>query len=533
MAAETRSPAAVGTDSDRTYLLCFSNELTEFREPELRAVLSLLGLTAHWTGSVTATPYLEVRLASEADARRLAQRTVAVKCCLELWAAADSEEELHRQLRQRLLDHPDTMLPHFGPETSFKVNVESFNRTLSHEAKVARVESFDYLPLEGPVRLRHPDLRLDTIEYYGLDPNRVPERPLQLFFGRWLCDGPRAAIKAHSLKTRAYIGNTSMDPELALIMANMARVRSGDTVYDPFVGTGSLLVAAAHFGGHVLGTDIDYLTVHARTRPSRVQERGRRRGAGESIAANLRQYGLQSRLVDVLVADAALPALWRRGVTVDAIITDPPYGIREPTERVGSARPSGGAIPAQHRAAHFPSKVAYGPGALFGDLLRLAADRLTLGGRLVFWLPVTRAQYSADRLPSHPCLRLVANSEQTLTARASRRLLTLEKWREPGDGDAATVHTSVDRFVSDYFSSGFTEEGGNGDPLAAADAELARLEAAGCRAEQLPLYIDALHGYNEIKDAAQLVMGRIAELDGVTVRSVHQRYECLPPAERQ
>ena len=68
--------------------------------------------------------------------------------------------------------------------------------------------------------------------------------------------------------------------------------------------------------------------------------------------------------------------------------------------------------------------------------------------------------------------------------------------------------------------------------LAAADADIARLESAGCRAEQLPLYIAALHDYNEIKDAAQLVMGRIAELDGVTVRTVHQRYTGLPPGEQ-
>ena len=68
--------------------------------------------------------------------------------------------------------------------------------------------------------------------------------------------------------------------------------------------------------------------------------------------------------------------------------------------------------------------------------------------------------------------------------------------------------------------------------LAAADEELSRLEAAGCRAEQLPLFIAALHEYNEVKDAAQLVMGRIAELDGVTVRAVHQRYSSLPPTEQ-
>lgn len=40
-----------------------------------------------------------------------------------------------------------------------------------------------------------------------------------------------------------------MDPTLSLLMANQALAKSGDLVYDPFVGSGSLLVAAAKFGG--------------------------------------------------------------------------------------------------------------------------------------------------------------------------------------------------------------------------------------------------------------------------------------------
>lgn len=40
-----------------------------------------------------------------------------------------------------------------------------------------------------------------------------------------------------------------MDPQLSVFMANQALVRPGDLVFDPFVGTGSLLVAAAKFGG--------------------------------------------------------------------------------------------------------------------------------------------------------------------------------------------------------------------------------------------------------------------------------------------
>lgn len=43
-----------------------------------------------------------------------------------------------------------------------------------------------------------------------------------------------------------------MDPTLSLLMANQALVQRGDLVFDPFVGTGSLLIAAAKFGGELI-----------------------------------------------------------------------------------------------------------------------------------------------------------------------------------------------------------------------------------------------------------------------------------------
>ena len=36
-----------------------------------------------------------------------------------------------------------------------------------------------------------------------------------------------------------------------------------------FITTGSVLVSAAHCGAYVWGWDIDYLTLHARTKPTR------------------------------------------------------------------------------------------------------------------------------------------------------------------------------------------------------------------------------------------------------------------------
>lgn len=44
---------------------------------------------------------------------------------------------------------------------------------------------------------------------------------------------------------------------------------------------------------------------------------------------------------------------------------------------------------------------------------------------------IFRDQYTEEQLPAHPCLELLANSEQVLSNYTSRRLLTYKKIKEP------------------------------------------------------------------------------------------------------
>lgn len=83
------------------------------------------------------------------------------------------------------------------------------------------------------------------------------------------------------------------------------------------------------------------MLLHGRAKPTRYNEQ--RRKEGESVRANLRQYGRSGRYVDVVVGDSSRPVL-RSLPLLDAILTDPPYGIRESTERVGT-KVSGYAVP--------------------------------------------------------------------------------------------------------------------------------------------------------------------------------------------
>jgi len=555
----------------RQYLFWCANEHIDFRVPEFKSVASLLNISLKWLEEPMEEPYLLLELGSEKEARAIAERCMLVKACYELWGTGRSTAQLHASL---LANHP-AFAHHLAPDRSFCVRVEAYNSSMSAKQKLEKIESLSFLNFEGPVSLKAPDTLLKLFEYYGLKNTEVPEHPYRHFLGRHISDGGRGLIAKYSLKDRSYIGSTSMDAQLAFIMANMARVENGSLVMDPFVGTGSILVSSACFGGYTLGSDIDILTVHARTKPTRAHEKAR--ADGESIGSNMRQYGLGGRHVDVAVVDCASSA-WRPMALLDAIITDPPYGIREATARVGRATEEdsvkqakkdkkqrkkqrrqmpggngvayegeesekavvsggeanergvsceaeesekdgavskeghlsrvngvtngcgrllitsrdGGAATSQVTSGsgvddkftedsvvlsasfdtggtqkvveeevvaskectavgvvrgdnrqlpgppvHYPAKTAYRLCDVFRDLLQMAAHHLRVGGRLVYWMPVNRAQYTPALVPSHPCLCLRHNIEQVLNTHSSRRLIVMVKTRQPRAGEAA------------------------------------------------------------------------------------------------
>lgn len=260
-------------------------------------------------------PYWLIYLQDEQSAKQLASRSVSLRCILELWSCSDNFDLFHTNLQQYCNDYEK---PEIFDQT-FRIIVETYNRHFTQSEKVEKIETLPYLPVRGNCNLKKPQVIWWYIEYYGLDPNDVPAQPDAIIFGRWIADGQRSVINDISLKTRKFIGNTSMDPQLSLLMANQAMIKPNDFVYDPFVGTGSLLVAAAKFGAYVTGSDIDYMMLHAKTRPSRISQKVREKD--ESIRANLRQYNCEHLYIDVLVSDFS-KTIWSENIRFNSIITD-------------------------------------------------------------------------------------------------------------------------------------------------------------------------------------------------------------------
>lgn len=165
------------------------------------------------------------------------------------------------------------------------------------------------------------------------------------------------------------------------------------------------------------------------------------------------QYSCVDKYIDVIVADSSIPC-WRSTVEFDCILADrnikiicsikvqsikcikycflitAPYGIREPTERIGS-KESLPIVKKEGSPVHFPSKVEYGLNEIIKDLMRFSSQQLKLKGRLLFWVPVFKPDYHEIQMPRHSCFELIGNCEQMLTTFTARRLLIFEKIKMP------------------------------------------------------------------------------------------------------
>ena len=94
----------------------------------------------------------------------------------------------------------------------------------------------------------------------------------------------------------------AISPDIARALVNLCEIRTGDLVLDPFCGTGGILLEAGMIRARVLGIDVQESMV---------------RGAD----LNLRSHGFEYQLAS---GDACNLPL--KDGSIDAVVTDPPYG---------------------------------------------------------------------------------------------------------------------------------------------------------------------------------------------------------------
>uniref|UniRef100_A0A5S6R2U9 tRNA (guanine(10)-N(2))-methyltransferase TRMT11 n=1 Tax=Trichuris muris TaxID=70415 RepID=A0A5S6R2U9_TRIMR len=408
-------------DINGRYLLYFIHRHLAFREAELAALTGMFGI--EWNVELDSqSPFCVINSASLEDVRKVASRSVLLRNCCLLWGEAESHKELYGKLKSQM-----NLYRHLiSWEKSFRFNVESFGKKLTMEYKQDRFRELAFLPVEGKVDLNFPTNQFFLFEHYGTQLGKPTDQPIKVYFGHLVVEGQSKIPWRYDLKTRVFIGHTSMDPFLSFLMANIAQVCPGDLAYDPFVGTGSILLSCAHFGAYCAGAEIDYNIAHGRGRPSRSQMA--RRLPDECVRRNFEQYNLHSRYLDVIVADSRV-LTFQPHLRFDSIVTDPPYGLREKVTCVGERKQRNKSRTTE--GPHFPSKIKYNLLDILLDLLNFAATYLKIGGRLVYWFPVGLSECNVSAYPQHPCLLQACCCLQSLSGLHGRVLLAMVKLREP------------------------------------------------------------------------------------------------------
>ena len=168
-----------------------------------------------------------------------------------------------------------------------------------------RIRKFDSfascLPMRGKINLKKPECKITIIENYGVPKDNSPKGEYDLVYvtvGRFLCNGQRNLIVKYAVSNRVAVGNTSMDAELCLFMTNLAQVRAGSLVFDPFCGTGSMLLTSAHFQSMVIGSDISWNVMMAKGKSARMGQENRK--PNETLRGALEGFDLGDKCVDSL-----------------------------------------------------------------------------------------------------------------------------------------------------------------------------------------------------------------------------------------
>jgi tRNA (guanine10-N2)-methyltransferase len=384
------------------------------------------------------------------------------------------------------------VFPHVQ-DRSWRLHVHTVGMKLSLPEQASIRSTFDRTVqlLRGPVDLSHPQTDLLFIREIELDDNGSPALTddgrggmveectdaIACYFGRVLGGvrhkgRARPGLERYSLKNRPYLGPTSMDAELSFVMTTLGLVRTGSIVLDPFVGTGSILLSCSMRGAYCVGTDIDIRVI-------------RGKGGNQTIWNNFEYYGLPRP--DIVRSDNALyqrhfrhhhrprrqDTLARTTTTTttttpttigfteplyDAIVTDPPYGIRAGARTSGSKRRGGDdgsdrtVISEEHRWDHIAQTRAYPVSDVMSDLVDVAAQTLVLKGRLVYIIPSFQDFDPETDLPRHDCLRLIHSCYQPLGLELGRRIVVMEKVQDYDVSRRDTYRASIWKYGAESAS---------------------------------------------------------------------------------
>ncbi|MFW9855791.1 MAG: DNA methyltransferase [Candidatus Thorarchaeota archaeon] len=135
-----------------------------------------------------------------------------------------------------------------------------------------------------------------------------------MWLGKHLRDSFRKKVRLRSAHSRPFFHPSAMNPILQRTMINLASLKPGDWMLDPFCGTGGALLEGALLGIRSVGIEIDRRIIW---------------GARQNLQSDVQTKSF----THLIFADGI--RLGIRRWAIDGVVTDPPYGSAASTKGRG------------------------------------------------------------------------------------------------------------------------------------------------------------------------------------------------------
>lgn len=189
------------------------------------------------------------------------------------------------------INDQDDLLKIQLPEGLFHVRMRDYDGDITfNESKAGEL-----LSGKGRISFSNPDFIMRIVKSHSI------------FVGIMVFRKDSKGINKRRSVLRPFFSPVSIHPKYARFMINLSRTHKGETILDPFCGTGGILLEAGLMGRKIIGSDSSLSMV---------------RGA----RLNLKYFGLDGTVVRASFSELHLDS------KVDAIVTDPPYGRSSPVD---------------------------------------------------------------------------------------------------------------------------------------------------------------------------------------------------------
>ncbi|CAK69450.1 unnamed protein product (macronuclear) [Paramecium tetraurelia] len=348
-------------------------------------------------------PFVDVQLRDLDLIHKVLNRSILLHDILYTLSRGNTLEELAQNLLPQALQYVQ------NPNLSCKCDIITSYFKISQERRVELIEqvfgekgfkSQNTINLTDPDILYYVIITKDQKYIAGCTLTKKKKRREKNF------------ARNYELPNRIYLGPVSLAHDLAFLMANQAIVQENDFVFDPFAGTGSSLVACSHFGAICFGSEIDGNLMKGHcigylNKKSTYLKDPNFKQVKPFIHLNFNQYNLP--IPNLIQADVHLPNFNPRiDSFFDAIICDPPYGIRASIQQEGNEQ-----------------DLQANRTAIYRRMFEVARRVLRKGGRLVYLYPLFKGM--EKKVEKEEGFELIDFREQKMVEKRSRLLVTMQK----------------------------------------------------------------------------------------------------------